>query len=475
MKLGEIMSLLTSAEAATRLQPRIRSQEPMGFSIDSRTIKPGELFFAVRGEIHDGHNFVKQALDRGALAAVVEWGYRAENIDESSLIRTSDTLRSLQSLASTVLRTWQGFEIAITGSSGKTTTKEITAAVLSRTARVIKSSGNLNNAYGVPLSVLKMESDGAHASDFDFGVFEMGMNHAGEISELTRIAPPDLGVVTNVAAVHLEFFESVDEIAEAKAEMVSGIKPGGAAVLNADDDRVARMRSRRRDVEFRTFGIERNADVMAREIKADGLRGSSFILATPHGEVAAKLPLTGRHNLLNALAAAAIGDFYGVPVSEIASALATCTPPKMRGQLVKLANDITVINDSYNSNPNALDEMIATLRSTECKRRIVVAGEMLELGASGPELHRASGRRISSADIGLLIGVRGMANEIVKGAREAGFTADNAVFCETVEDAAELLLGRLDAGDCVLVKGSRGVRMEIVVERLRKQLGEAPE
>ena len=472
MKLGEIMSLITATEVATRIQPLIRSQEPCGFSIDSRSVRPGELFFAIRGEWNDGHDFIEQAIEKGALAAVVARDFRTRGIDESKLIRANDTLHALQALASAVLRSWQGFEIAVTGSSGKTTTKELIAAVLSRTARVIKSVGNLNNAYGLPLSVLKMESDGAHASDFDFGVFEMGMNHKGEIAELTRIAPPDLGVVTNVAAAHLEFFESVDAIAEAKSEMAAGIKPGGCAVLNADDERVARMRSLRKDLEYRTFGVERKADVTARGVVSEGMRGSRFTLSTPQGEAAARLPLPGRHNLLNALAAAAVADFYGTPLADIAAALGTAALPKMRGQLVRVANGVTVIDDSYNSNPKALAEMVETLCATDCKRRIVIAGEMLELGDSGPELHRRAGRGVSMDKVDLLIGVRGLAREIVNGAREIGFPENRAVFCESVNDAADLLIRELRPGDWALVKGSRGVRMEIVVERIKQELGE---
>ena len=471
MNLGEIMSLITATEVATRIQPRIRSEEPSGFSIDSRSVRPGELFFAIRGEWNDGHDFAGQAIEKGALAAVVRRDFHARGIDESKLIRANDTLRALQALATAVLRSWRGFEIAVTGSSGKTTTKEITAAVLARTSRVIKSLGNLNNAYGLPLSVLRMESDGAHASDFDFAVFEMGMNHKGEIAELTRIAPPDLGVVTNVAAAHLEFFESVDGIAEAKSEMVAGIKAGGCAVLNADDERVARMRSLRTDLEYRTFGVERKADVTARGVVSEGMKGSRFTLSTPQGEVAATLRLPGRHNLLNALAAAAVADFYGTPLADIAAVLETAAPPKMRGELVRLANGATVIDDSYNSNPKALAEMVETLRATDCKRRIVVAGEMLELGPSSPELHRQAGRRIPTDKVDLLIGVRGLARDIVEGAREIGFSENGAVFCETVNDAADLLIRELRAGDWALVKGSRGVGMEIVVERIRRELG----
>src|SRR6185436_17760820 len=248
MTLGEAVRVFGSREQETETE--LNSVEPIGYSIDSRRIRRGELFFAIQGENHDGHQFVGDAIAGGALAAVVsrDWN-AAPDVAEQKLIRVGDTLAALQSLAASVVNAWRGRLIAITGSMGKTTTKDLTATLLATGGRVIKTLGNLNNAYGLPLSILKMESDGSRASEFEFGVFEMGMNHTGELAALARIAPPDLAVVTNVAPVHLEYFSSVDEIAAAKSELVSGVKPGGAVVLNADDDRVARMTSLRRDLD----------------------------------------------------------------------------------------------------------------------------------------------------------------------------------------------------------------------------------
>ncbi|HMG37512.1 MAG TPA: UDP-N-acetylmuramoyl-tripeptide--D-alanyl-D-alanine ligase [Blastocatellia bacterium] len=471
MKLAEILAVfgLEAFENAARTGESARV-EPSGYSIDSRTLREGDLFLAIKGEIHDGHQYVADVLAKGAIAAVVQRTFDAgPKIDPARLIRVDDTLAALQRLASSVLKSWRGEEIAITGSMGKTTTKEMTAATLSRVGRVVKTAGNLNNEYGLPLSVMQMESGGAHASEFDFAVLEMGMNHSGEIERLAKIAPPDVAVVTVVAPVHLEFFSSIDEIAAAKSEIVLGTRSGGAVVLNADDERVAGMRRLRADVEYRTFGIERKADVSARSLESDGVSSTSFDLVTLRGEAACTLAAAGRHSVYNALAAAAVGDYYGILPEEIARALSAAPLPKMRGEVLRFVEGFTVIDDSYNSNPKALIEMIRTIgMSREASRRIVIAGEMLELGVAGPELHYQAGREIASSGVDLLIGVRGLAAEMIEGAREAGMAEGAARFCETPEAAAELIKREVRAGDLVLVKGSRGVRIERVVNRLRE-------
>ncbi|MEN3335553.1 MAG: UDP-N-acetylmuramoyl-tripeptide--D-alanyl-D-alanine ligase [Blastocatellia bacterium] len=470
MKLSEVAKRL-GAIAPESLGER----EPLGYSIDSRTIRAGDLFFAIRGEQYNGHQFVADVLNKGVIAAVVSRNFQPEQADglfhnEALLIRVDDTLVALQQLASAEQRNWRGQEVAITGSMGKTTTKEMTAAALTVAGRVIKSTGNLNNDYGLPLSILKMESDGAHADDFDYAVFEMGMNHQGEIARLASIAPPVCGVVTVVAPVHLEFFDSVEGIAAAKAELVAGIKAGGVAVLNADDPRVARMREMRSDIAYRMFGIESPADVTARNLESHGLSGTRFRLVTPRGETEVKLAVAGRHNVYNALAAAAVADYYNAPLDGIAEALAESASPRMRGEVLRLANDITLVDDSYNSNPRALVEMVRTISANrDDQRRIVVAGEMLELGATGAALHHEAGRQIAQFGIDLLIGVRGLAAEIVEGARAAGMSTATTIFCATPDEAADVLQRQARAGDLILVKGSRGVKTEIVVERMKKQ------
>jgi UDP-N-acetylmuramoyl-tripeptide--D-alanyl-D-alanine ligase len=449
--------------------------EPLGYSIDSRTIRAGELFFAIRGQRLDGHDFVQEAISKGAMAAVVDqkfWsGLPKDSRLRSKLIPTEDTLLALQRLASAVIRGWSGKVIGITGSAGKTTTKELVASVLGRIGRVAKTVGNLNNAYGLPLSILKMESDGSHASDFDFGVFEMGMNHRGEIAELTKIAPPDLGIVLMVAPVHLEFFSSVEEIARAKAELVLGIKGGGAAILNADDALVSGMRALRDDLQYISFGIERPSDVTAKEIEFGGLAGSRFLLVTRRQSARVFLRLPGRHNIYNALASAAAGDFYGAPVELIAEALGAASSLKMRGEILRFKGGFTIVDDSYNSNPRALEEMVGALGASN-GRRIVVAGEMLELGQQGQQLHREAGRKLAALGVDLLIGVRGLARHMVEGARQAGLAA---CYAETPQEAAQILAGEVRPGDLILIKGSRAVRMEIVLEEIKEQFDLEPE
>jgi UDP-N-acetylmuramoyl-tripeptide--D-alanyl-D-alanine ligase len=470
MRLGEILKILGVDAAPSGTEPIDR--EPLGYSIDSRSLKGADLFFAIRGERFDGHDFVVDALNKGAMGAVVSRDFELPDHAKSGLlIRVDDPLAALQGLASATLRSWRGREVAITGSAGKTSTKEMTAAALESIGPVAKTVGNLNNEFGLPLSILKMESDSKNASDFEFAVFEMGMNHKGEIARLAAMAPPDFGVVTVVAPVHLEFFSSIEEIADAKAELILGVKPGGGAALNADDELVARMRELRTDINFYGFGIERKADVRALDVRERGLAGTDFVLETPEGRVDVSLHLAGRHNVYNALAAATVAWSFAVPLELIAAQLAGLTSPKMRGEVLRLHGGITVVDDSYNSNPRALLEMARTASASPgFSRRVIVAGEMLELGTSGAELHRQTGRQLAHLDIDLLIGVRGLAEELVKGAREAGMSEEKLAFCETPEAAAELVTQRAKAGDLILVKGSRGVKTEIVVGRLKERI-----
>lgn len=462
-------------EAADRLgagtpAETIAAIDIAGYSIDSRTARAGDLYFAIRGERFDGHEFVVSALERGAVASVVDRmiaGAPAER-----LLSVADTLGALQRLAHRVMADWGGPVVGITGSAGKTTTKDLTARVLSAAGPTHKSIGNLNNAYGLPKSVLEMVSDGRRESDYSYCVLEMGMSTPGEIRRLTELAPPRVGVVTIVAPVHTEFFaDGIEGVARAKAELVEGILPGGSAVLNVDDERVARMAHLRSDLDIVRYGFGAGADVTALDLETEGLGGSRFRLATPSGEAEVRLPLVGRHNVANALAAAGAGLALGLEVDMIADALSHAEPSKMRGQVVRLANGATILDDSYNSSPRAFEAMVGTLAGIgEAKRRIVVAGEMLELGRESERMHREAGSAAARAGVDLLVGVRGDARALVEGARDAGMS-DSARFVESPEAAAEIVASMLEAGDVVLVKGSRGVATDRVVAKLVEAFG----
>ncbi len=424
-----------------------RDEIAIAYSIDSRTIAPSQLFFAVKGERLDGHDFVEAALEKGASGAIVRKDQLRRYPDKTRLLAVDDTLVALQTLATAVRKVWGKPLVGITGSAGKTTTKEAIAHVLASRLRVLKSEGNFNNHFGLPLMLLKLEPE------HDVAVIEMGMSHAGEIRALAKIAQPEIGVVTNVAPVHLEFFDSLAGIARAKYELIESLPASGTAVLNADDEYVSQFG---RDFKGRVilYGTRSSAEVRAENVQSRGAEGSEFDIVTPIGREHARLPLLGEHNVLNALAATAVGLARGFTLPEAVAALATLAPPDKRGQVVQLGN-ITVINDCYNSNPKALRAMVDALAAMKAKRRIVVAGEMLELGPSGEEMHRAAGQHIAEKKIDVLIGVRGLAQAMVEAADGV-----RAEFVASPEEGGEWLARETRDGDVVLLKASRGVKLE---------------
>lgn len=424
-----------------------------GYSIDSRTIQHGDLFFAVKGERIDGHDFAESALTAGAAAAVVSKEQYPKFAVKSRLLAVDDTLVALQSLGAAVRRLWGKAVVGITGSMGKTTTKECIAHVLSSRFRVLKSVGNLNNHFGLPLQLLRLEPE------HEIAVIEMGMSHAGEITALAKLAQPNIGVITNVAPVHLEFFDSIAEIARAKYELIATLPSGGTAVLNADDEYVSQFG---RDFHGKvvTFGVHKPADVCARNVATHGQQGSEFDIIINGLREHAVLPLVGEHNIVNALAAVAVAIECGIQPSSAVASLASMSPADRRGQVEKLGGS-TIVNDCYNSNPKALRAMVDALVSLPAKRRIVVAGEMLELGPTGGALHRECGEYIASRNIDVLIGVRGLAASMVEAARVKGMKAS---FMATPEDAGEWLANEVREGDAVLLKASRGVRLEKALE-----------
>src|SRR5438874_4914962 len=424
-----------------------------GYSIDSRTIQPGELFFAVRGERLDGHDFVQPALEKGAAAAVIAKTHAERFAGSQNRLVVSDVLVALQTLGSAVRRIWGKTVIGVTGSAGKTTSKEAIAQVLSAKFRVLKSEGNLNNHFGLPLQLLRLERE------HEIAVIEMGMSHASEIAALAKIAQPEIGVVTLVAPVHMEFFASLADVARAKHELIAALPPGGVAVLNADDPYVSQFG---RDFHGRvvTFGVRQAADVRAESVEPRGEKGTIFTAVTGEERALLKLPLIGLHNVYNALAAIAVGWERGIALAEAAAALANLEPYDKRGQVLHIAG-ATVINDCYNSNPQALKSMVDALAAMPAKRRIVVAGEMLELGSAGDELHRECGRYIAQQKIDFLLGVQGSAQTMAEAAQQAGMAAE---FVATPEEAGRWLARNVGKDDVLLLKASRGVKLEGALE-----------
>jgi len=431
-KIGEFISATRGAGTAA---PAVPDAVAQGCSIDSRSIKPGELFFAVKGEHLDGHDYVDVALEKGAAAAVIRKDQSHRYSEGTPLLAVDDTLVALQTLATAVRKLWGKPLVGVTGSAGKTTTKEAIAHVLASRFRVLKSEGNFNNHFGLPLMLLKLEPE------HDVAVIEMGMSHAGEIRALAKIAQPEIGVVTNVAPVHLEFFDSLAGIARAKYELIESLPSGGTAVLNADDEYVSQF-GREFKGKVLMYGIGAIAgahiDVRAENVVTHGTAGSELDIVTHAGRERARLALVGEHNILNALAAVAVA----------------------------LARGLT-LSDCYNSNPKALNAMVDALATMKAGRRIVVAGEMLELGPSGAEMHRTAGRHIAEKKIDVLIGVRGLAQAMVEGATQAGARAE---FVATPEEAGEWLSTETQDGDVILLKASRGVKLEKALEAWQEKL-----
>jgi UDP-N-acetylmuramoyl-tripeptide--D-alanyl-D-alanine ligase len=436
-----------------------------GFSIDTRTIRPGELFFAIRGDRFDGNAFAVEAARAGAVGAVVD-DRRLVDVEELSsvaLIVVADTLSALQALGHHIRRASGAAVVAVTGSAGKSTTKEIAAEFLSTRYRVFRNRGNLNNHIGLPLSLLELRRRP------EVGVLELGMNHFGEISALVKIAEPEVRVWTNVGPAHLEFFDTVDAIAEAKAEILEGADSDTMLVANADDDRVMRHAATFGG-RLRTFGVERPADVRAVAVRDLGVDGSVAHIQTPIGEAEIRTPLPGTANLSNVLAAAAVAIRFEVPLADIVERAAALKPVARRGEIVRTGG-LTIVDDSYNSNPKALSRALAMIAGEHrYQRRVAVIGEMLELGRAADELHREGGGEAARAGLNELVVVGGArAQALANGAVQAGMPAGRVHHVADSTKAADLVVTLVRPGDLVLVKGSRGVRTEVVVDRLKAE------
>ena len=444
-----------------------------GYSIDSRTVTAGDLFFAVSGDRYDAHTFVPAALAQGSVAAVVtkaklpalekkleanlKTNPEAKLNPNAPLLLVDDPLLALQRLAAAARSHWPGTLIGLTGSAGKTTTKDMVAAVLSAQHTVLKSNANLNNHFGVPLQLLRLEPEHAYA------VIEMGMSNPGEIALLARLAAPDWAVVTNVGAAHAQNFPTgIEGIALAKRELIDALPPTGIAFLNSDDTRVAAFAGHHSGRSI-LAGLARHADVRATEVEQRAANGLTLQVHAAHEQAIVHLNFLGAHNAGNALLALAVGLQAGVPLQAGAAALAQLTPGDKRGQLLHLRG-AQLINDCYNSNPSALSAMIHTLMQLPAKRHILIAGEMLELGPESPAMHAACGEQAAHAGADFVIGVQGAARALTDAAAKAGVPA---LFFATPAEAGAWLQHELREGDAVLLKASRGVRLERALEPLQ--------
>ena len=442
--------------------PALRNRRITGVCSDTRRIEEGNLFVAITGERFDGHDFVPEAVRAGAAAALVTDDWHARRPDreapKAARIVVPDVIPALQAFAGWHRRRFELPVVAVTGSSGKTTTKDMIASVLDERYRVFKTQGNLNSQLGVSEALFSLREDHGAA------VLELGMTRAGELDRLSRMTRPSIGVITNVGPAHIEFFDSIEGIARAKGEILHHLPEGGRAVLNADDPLVMKQagRSRARVV---TFGRGTEADVRLTRVRTE-LSGSNFTLSDG---ASFRINLMGEHQVMNAAAAVAVGRLLGIDDQAIARALRSVEPTPMRMEYRK-AGAVHLINDAYNANPSSTKAALDALAAAE-GRKLVVLGDMLELGDLGRAAHREIGMRAAKV-AERIITVGELAREIAAAAVDGGFPEPCVVSCGRNDDAAAAVLAEIEDGDVVLVKGSRGMRMETVVEYLEKSLGQ---
>jgi UDP-N-acetylmuramoyl-tripeptide--D-alanyl-D-alanine ligase len=444
-----------------------------GVGIDSRQLADGVLFVAIRGEVHDGHRFCADVVAGGGSGLLVDpkteipLDHAAWQRAGVTCIEVADTTVALGDLARYHRRRCPAKVVAITGSNGKTSTRRMTAAVAAEDFKTHATKGNLNNEIGLPLSLLAL------GAGHEVAVLELGMNHFGEIQRLGEICEPDLGVITNVGPVHLEGVGTIDGVARAKAELLATIAPGGMAVLNADDPRVAAM-AHRTDHTVLTYGLGPTARVRAEMIRPTA-QGLDFLLIGPAGRSQVSLRTPAQFMVSNALAAAAVGEVLGMRPATIAAGLAKFRPGPGRLHLRELPGEVRLIDDSYNANPVSMAAALATLNlfRGEGRRTVAALGGMLELGEDAAELHRQLGEAAAKSGLARLYAYGEFADEILAGAQSGGLAAKRCFSGDHREIAADLSAW-LRPGDCLLVKGSRGMRMETVIEHLEPALTEAP-
>lgn len=438
-----------------------------GIGIDSRSITSEDWFLAIKGETHDGHSFVMDVVNQGVKGVIIDiekvHDFPAGDLEKSAVtcIGVKDTLKALGSLAAYRRRQSGVSVVALTGSNGKTSTRAMAADIAARKYRVLATTGNMNNEIGMPLTLLKLESE------HEWAVLELGMNRPGEIGRLADICAPDIGLITNIGPAHLEGLGSLEGVMHAKGELLPKVKPGGKIILNADDPQTIHLTNKTtREPIF--FGLADKAHIRGTQIAASA-SGMSFVLNLPHEKALVNMPVNGKFMVLNALAAAAIGYCLTIPAREITGALASFTPVKGRMNIRHTTSGIHIIDDTYNANPYSMKTAADTLEVLKRQQRgIAVLGDMLELGETSPDLHRDVGRYFAQLDLVWVFASGNFADAVARGAREGGLSPQRIV-TGSKDDIFRQLKKELKPKDWILIKGSRGMRMETLVQDLLQE------
>jgi UDP-N-acetylmuramoyl-tripeptide--D-alanyl-D-alanine ligase len=438
-----------------------------GISTDSRLVKKGNLFIALKGEKFDGHDFVNQALQQGAAGIIVHDAKVSKDLTDKNVtvIKVADTLIALGDLAHEWRKRFSITVIGLTGSSGKTTTKEMIAAIIGRKKNILKTEGNLNNLIGLPQTIFRL------TTEHELAILEMGTNTRGEIKRLTQIALPDIGLITNIGPAHLAGFGSIDVVSEEKGDLFLNMSPSGTIIVNIDDKAVAICAERWIGRKI-TFSMSPNADVTVKDIKMNGIKGMSFNLVVGENTQKVEMKIVGLHHVNNAMAAAAAAFTVGTDIKTIAEGLAEFRPFSGRMEMVKLRNGSFLLDDSYNANPASVREALMTLKDLKVHHNgFVFLGDMLELGTESEEMHRKIGMLIATIGINTLFLQGNFSKVTAAGAMEGGLSPENIFFLSNENNGINYLKENLKKGDWILVKGSRGMKMEKIVVQICENFG----
>ena len=463
---GDIMKPISISEIEKAVSGKLMqgngNKKVTSVSIDTRTLEKGDIFIALKGENYDAHNFVEEAVKKGASALIVE--KNNINFDSVPIIVVEDTLKALQDFAHYYRMTFSDLKvIGITGSAGKTTTKDMVEGVLKSKYKVLKTKKNLNNHIGVPLTLLELEGDE------DFAVIEMGMSSIGEIRKLSRIARPQIGIITNVGPSHLEELGDVETVAQGKSELIEELPGSGTAVLNYDNNYVRKMKKNFQGENIIYYGFNENADVYVKDIN-EGVEGNRYTINYRGEEVVLYITRPGKHNIYNALSAVIAGRENGIEWSSIQSGINNADYSELRMD-IKKANNFRIIDDTYNANPLSVKAGINVLTVISNNRSIAVLGDMLELGDYREQAHRNVGKYVASKGVDFLICCGELARYFASGAKEAGMEKKSIFKVLSNSEAIEVLENLINPGDTLLIKGSRGMEMEEIVDALTEQGG----